>query len=225
MGGFRSLVRGEVKEFSDIFYHTRHLALERIQKEAKAKGANCVVGIKTNIMKFQGLQEMVMLGTASHSDYYGLEYYERPATSDLTCEEMWNLIHCGYLPLELVLGVSVYSLGFAGGITSAFKSLVRGEIEELTTLVYDARENALHRLMEHAVEAGADDVVGIKTYVYSLGGGVIEFLAIGTAVKKVPGLKTASDNLPPQAVMSDKDTFINLADQRMGANLNEGKKQ
>ncbi len=225
MGGFRSLVRGEVKEFSDIFYHTRHLALERIQKEAKAKGANCVVGIKTNIMKFQGLQEMVMLGTASHSDYYGPEYNERPATSDLTCEEMWNLIHCGYLPLELVLGVSVYSLGFAGGITSAFKSLVRGEIEELTTLVYDARENALHRLMEHAVEAGADDVVGIKTYVYSLGGGVIEFLAIGTAVKKVPGLKTASDNLPPQAVMSDKDTFINLADQRMGANLNEGKKQ
>jgi uncharacterized protein YbjQ (UPF0145 family) len=225
MGGFRSLVRGEVKEFSDIFYHTRHLALERIQKEAKAKGANCVVGIKTNIMKFQGLQEMVMLGTASHSDYYGPEYYERPATSDLTCEEMWNLIHCGYLPLELVLGVSVYSLGFAGGITSAFKSLVRGEIEELTTLVYDARENALHRLMEHAVEAGADDVVGIKTYVYSLGGGVIEFLAIGTAVKKMPGLKTVSDNLPPQAVMSDKDTFINLADQRMGANLNEGKKQ
>ena len=225
MGGFRSLVRGEVKEFSDIFYHTRHLALERIQNEAKAKGANCVVGIKTNIMKFQGLQEMVMLGTASHSDYYGPEYNERPATSDLTCEEMWNLIHCGYLPLELVLGVSVYSLGFAGGITSAFKSLVRGEIEELTTLVYDARENALHRLMEHAVEAGADDVVGIKTYVYSLGGGVIEFLAIGTAVKKMPGLKTVSDNLPPQAVMSDKDTFINLADQRMGANLNEGKKQ
>ncbi|MDH4387179.1 MAG: heavy metal-binding domain-containing protein [Fimbriimonas sp.] len=224
MGGFRSLVRGEVKEYSDIFYHTRHLALERIQKEAKAKGANCVVGIKTNIMKFQGLQEMVMLGTASHSDYYGAEYNDRPATSDLTCEEMWNLIHCGYLPLELVLGVSVYSLGFAGGITSAFKSLVRGEIEELTTLVYDARENALHRLMEHAVEAGADDVVGIKTYVYSLGGGVIEFLAIGTAVKKVPGLKTESDSLPPQAVMSDKDTFINLADQRMGANLNEGAK-
>lgn len=224
MGGFRSLVRGEVKEYSDIFYHTRHLALERIQKEAAAKGANCVVGIKTNIMKFSGLQEMVMLGTASHSEFYGPSYDDRPATSDLTCEEMWNMIHCGYLPLELVLGVSVYSLGFAGGITAAFKSLVRGEIEELTSLVYDARENALHRLMEHAVEAGADDVVGIKTYVYELGGGVIEFLAIGTAVKKVPGLKTISDSLPPQAVMSDKDTFINLADSKVGVNLNEGRK-
>ncbi len=224
MGGFRSLARGEVTEFSDIFYHTRHLALERIQKEARDKGANCVVGIKTNIMKFSGLQEMVMLGTASHSEFYGPSYDERPATSDLTCEEMWNMIHCGYLPLELVLGVSVYSLGFVGGITSAFKSLVRGEIEELTTLVYDARENALHRLMEHAVEAGADDVVGIKTYVYELGGGIIEFLAIGTAVKKVPGLKTISDSLPPQAVMADKDTFINLADSKVGMNLNEGRK-
>ena len=224
IGGFRSLARGEVTEFSDIFYHTRHLALERIQKEARDKGANCVVGIKTNIMKFSGLQEMVMLGTASHSEFYGSSYDERPATSDLTCEEMWNMIHCGYLPLELVLGVSVYSLGFVGGITSAFKSLVRGEIEELTTLVYDARENALHRLMEHAVEAGADDVVGIKTYVYELGGGIIEFLAIGTAVKKVPGLKTVSDSLPPQAVMSDKDTFINLADSKVGMNLNEGRK-
>lgn len=224
MGGFRSLARGEVKEYSDIFYHTRHLALERIQKEARSKGANCVVGIKTNIMKFSGLQEMVMLGTASHSDFYGPSYNERPATSDLTCEEMWNMIHCGYLPLELVLGVSVYSLGFVGGITAAFKSLVRGEIEELTTLVYDARENALHRLMEHAVEAGADDVVGIKTYVYELGGGIIEFLAIGTAVKKVPDLKTVSDSLPPQAVMSDKDTFINLADSKVGMNLNEGRK-
>ena len=224
MGGFRSLARGEVTEYSDIFYHTRHLALERIQNEAKAKGANCVVGIKTNIMKFSGLQEMVMLGTASHCDFYGPSYEERPATSDLTCEEMWNMIHCGYLPLELVLGVSVYSLGFVGGITAAFKSLVRGEIEELTTLVYVARENALHRLMEHAVEAGADDVVGIKTYVYELGGGIIEFLAIGTAVKKVSGLKTVSDSLPPQAVMSDKDTFINLADSKVGVNLNEGRK-
>lgn len=224
MGSLRSLARGEIREFSDIFYHTRHLALERIQKEARDKGANSVVGIKTNIIKFQGLQEMVMLGTASHHEAYGPEYLDRPATSDLTCEETWNLIHCGYLPLELVLGVSVYSLGFVGGVTSAFKSLVRGEIEELTTLVYDARENALHRMMEHAVEAGADDVVGIKTYVYSLGSGIIEFLAIGTGVKKVAGLKTVSDSLPPQAVMSDKDTFINLADQRIGMNLNEGSK-
>ncbi len=224
MGSLRSLAKGEIKEFSDVFYHTRHLALERIQREAAQKGANCVVGIRTSIIKFQGLQEMVMLGTASHHPAYGAEYLARPATSDMTCEEMWNMIHCGYMPLELVMGVSVYSIGIAGGFSAFFKSFVKGEISELTHLVYDARENALSKMMEHAIAAGADDVIGIKTYVYSLGSGIIEFLAIGTAVKKMDGLKTESDHLPPQAVMSDKDTFLNVADTVIGSNLNQGQK-
>ena len=225
MGGLRSLAKGEIKEFSDVFYHTRHLALERIQKEAREKGANCVVGIKTSIIKFGGMQEMVMLGTASRHPAYGQDYDMRPATSDMTCEEMWNMIHIGYLPLELCMGVSVYSIGIGGSLSAFFKSFGKGEISELTHLVYDARENALNKLMEHATQAGADDVIGIKTYVYSLGSGIIEFLAIGTAVKKVDGLKTDHDFLPPQAVMLDKDTFINVADTVIGQNLNEGRKR
>jgi uncharacterized protein YbjQ (UPF0145 family) len=224
MGSLRSLSKGEVVEFSDVFYHTRHKALERIQHESRLKGANCIVGIKTSIIKFAGLQEMVMLGTASHHPAYGPEYDILPASSDMTAEETWNMIHLGYLPLQLVLGVSVYSVGFAGGVNAFLKSFVRGEISELTHLVYDARERALSRLQEHAVEAGADDVVGIKTYVYSLGSGIIEFLAIGTAVKKANGLVTASDSLPVQAVMRDKDTFINSADMSNALNLNEGSK-
>jgi uncharacterized protein YbjQ (UPF0145 family) len=225
MGSLRSLAKGEIKEFSDVFYHTRHLALERIQNEARQKGANCVVGIKTSIIKFGGMQEMVMLGTASRHPAFGSDYDMRPATSDMTCEEMWNMIHVGYMPLELCMGVSVYSIGIGGGISAFLKSFSRGEISELTHLVYDARENALNKLMEHATLAGADDVIGIKTYVYSLGSGIIEFLAIGTAVKKMDGLKTEHDFLPPQAVMSDKDTFINIADQVIGTNLNDGSKR
>jgi uncharacterized protein YbjQ (UPF0145 family) len=224
VGGLRSLAKGEVKEFSEIFYHTRHLALERLQAEARSVGANCVVGVKTSIIKFAGMQEMVMIGTASHHPGYDEKYLNRPATSDLTCEETWNMVHLGYLPLELVLGVSVYSIGFIGGVSSFLKSFARGEISELTHLVYEARESALNRLMEHADQAGADDVVGIKTYVYSLGSGIIEFLAIGTAVKKVSGIYTLSESLPVQAVMRDKETFINTAETQLGVNLNDGTK-
>jgi uncharacterized protein YbjQ (UPF0145 family) len=223
-GAFRGLAKGEVKEFSQVFNHTRHLALQRIRQEARTHGGNCVVGIRTSIIPFQGMQEMVMVGTSSFHEGYDASYNDQPATSDLTCEETWNLAHLGYLPIRLVLGCSVYSIGLVGGITAALKSFARGEIDEMTKLIYDARENALHHIAEDAASCGADDVVGIKTYVYSLGGGIIEFLAIGTAVKKFPGVKTLSESLPPQAVMSDKVTFVNTAETLQGNDLNAGRK-
>ncbi|MCE9559112.1 MAG: heavy metal-binding domain-containing protein [Armatimonadetes bacterium] len=222
MGGLRGLGRGEVKEYSEVFNTTRHLALERITAEARSVGANSVVGINTSIIPFQGMQEMVMIGTASHHPMLPSEYEAVPVTSDMTNEEMWNMVHLGYMPLRLVLGVSVYSLGFVGGISALFKSFSRGEINELTTLIYDARENAIAHLMRDADQCGADDVVGIKTYVYQLGGGMIEFMAIGTAVKKMEGLTTVSENLPPQAIIRDQDTYINTAELAVGRDLNKG---
>ena len=221
MGALKSLQRGEVTQYSEIFNTTRHLALQRISAEARAVGANAVVGIETSIIPFSGMQEMVMIGTAAQHAALPPEYAQAPITSDLTAEEMWNLIHIGYMPLQLVLGVSVYSLGIVGGIKSAFKALGRGEIAELTSLIYEARENAIERIRRDANACGADDVVGIKTNVYQLGSGIIEFLAIGTAVKKIPGVRTYSDTLPPQAIIRDKDTFINTAETAIGTNLNE----
>ena len=120
---------------------------------------------------------------------------------------MWNLIHMGYMPLKLVLGTAVYSLGMVGGVKALFKSFTRGEISDLTSLVYDAREHAIGLIRDEASAIGADDVVGIKTHVHEHGN-LLEFMAIGTAVIKVPGLTTLSPSLPPQAVMEDKDTWI-----------------
>jgi hypothetical protein len=72
------------------------------------------------------MQEMVMVGTASRHAAFEQLSRKQPITSDLTNEEMWNVIKMGYFPIQLVLGVSVYSLGFVGSIRSAFKSLARG---------------------------------------------------------------------------------------------------
>lgn len=223
-GGLRSLARGEVREFSDVFNETRHRALWRITEEARQAGATAVVGIQTTILPMSGLQEMVMVGTASRHAALPPECAQSPVTSDLTNEEMWNVVHMGYMPVQLVLGVSVYSLGFVGSVTAAFKSFVRGEIEELSSLIYEARENAIRRIRADAELVGADDVVGIKTYVYQLGNGLIEFMAMGTAVKRMPGARTLSESLPAQAVIKDKDTFFNAAGKALGANLNEGKR-
>lgn len=207
IGTLKSLGRGEIKEFSDAFNLTRHMALRRISKEAVAVGANAVVGIETSIMPFEGAHEMMMIGNASHHPALPPECMQHPVTSDLTCEEMWNLVNMGYLPLKLVLATAVYSLGMVGGIKAMFSSMTRGEINELTTLVYDAREHAIGMLKQEADAIGADDVVGIKTHIHDHGN-LLEFMAIGTAVKRFPKVQTQSPALPVQAIIQDKDTWI-----------------
>jgi uncharacterized protein YbjQ (UPF0145 family) len=221
-GGFRSLARGEVKEWSEVFNHTRHLALERITAEARSAGANAVLGIRTTTTPFYGSREMIMIGTASHHPGLPEEYSAQPITSDLTNQEMWNVIRQGYCPVRLVLGVSVYSIGLAGSFSSIFRSLVSGEIKEMTSLIYDARENAIAKIARDAEACGADDVVGVRTYIKNLSGGVVEFMAIGTAVKRIPGIETLSESLPPQAVMQDSDTFLEPTFGLSAYNLNAG---
>ncbi len=221
LGSLRSLGRGEVKEFSDIFHKTRHLALERIVDEARVAGANAVVGIQTSTSPLGAIQEMLMIGTASRHPSLSGHYLDEPISSDLTNLEMWNIFNMGYSPVKLMLGVSVYSLGVIGGISAALKGLVRGEISELTTLIYEARENALQKVSQQAAECGADDVVGIKTYISDLGGGIIELMAIGTAVKKSNDIKPLSPTLLTQAVIKDQQSFFNSVNTSTGMSLNQ----
>lgn len=218
LGEFRQLLKGEVKEYSEIFNITRNEALKRITDEAKQFKANSVIGIRTTIIPLvsTNVQEMMMIGTASYNaqlepliQLLGGDII----TSDLTAEETWNLAKTGYAPLKLVLGTSVYSLGVVGGIKAMLKNLVKGEISDLTEMIYGAREQSIKKLQQQAKEVDADLIVGIKTYIYDLGNGLVEFLAIGSAVKKVDYLKTTSDQLPVQAVIKDKETYINKADK------------
>jgi len=220
IGSLKTLARGEIREFSDIFNKTRHLALDRITAEAQKHGANSIVGIETTILPLMGtgLQEMLMIGTASYNPALPKDAI---VSSDLTPQEMWNLNKMGYAPLKILIGTSVYSLGLVGGLTSFAKSFTQGEIPELSRMIYDARENALGIINREADAIGADEVIGVKTYVYQLGSGLIEFLAIGTAVKKVAGLKNQSEQLPPQAFTPDWDTFVNTADYSFGVGLNK----
>ncbi|WP_419420948.1 heavy metal-binding domain-containing protein [Legionella sp. D16C41] len=224
IGGIKTLVRGEIKEYSNIFNVTRHLALKRIKAHAQTYHANAVLGIQTTVLPFGGVNEMLMIGTASKAPFL-INTVDNVITSDMTNIEMWNMASLGYMPLQLLLGTSVYSLGVVGGITSAIKSFVRGEITELSRLIYDARENSLGIINDEAKALGADDVVGVKTYVYQLGNGLIEFLAIGTAVKKLSSVKPQSDQLPPQAIVVDKDTYYSLVnDYGSSVNMNAGSK-
>jgi uncharacterized protein YbjQ (UPF0145 family) len=223
LGNFRQLAKGEVSQYSGIFNTTRNLAITRLQDEAKKLNANSVVGVRTTILPIgeSGVQEMVMVGSASYNEQVSsiTGVVDGVTTSDMTAEETWNIAKLGYAPLKLVIGTSVYSLGFVGGIKATLGNLVKGEIKELTNLIYGAREESLKKVQQQAEEIGADEVLGIKTYIYNLGNDLIEFMAIGTAVKKVEGLTTRSPQIPPQAIIRDKTTFVDTANVSYGTDL------
>ncbi|HEY2679070.1 MAG TPA: heavy metal-binding domain-containing protein [Steroidobacteraceae bacterium] len=207
-GTLKTLVRGEIKEFSDVFNATRHHALERLVSHARAVGANAVVGVRTNVLHFAGFHEMYMSGTAALHPVLPADARGSPVTSDLTGEELWGMTQLGYMPIKLLISTSVYSLGAISGIKAAFQSLARGEISDLTTLVYDAREQVFDRVNREAQALGAEEVVGIKTYIVELGSGLVEIFAVGTAVRKLQGMTVKTPALPAQAIIRDKDTWL-----------------
>jgi len=207
-GTLKTLIRGEIKEFSDVFNETRHHALERLVNHAKTVRANAVVGVRTNVLHFAGFHEMYMAGTAAFHPALPPQCQASPVSSDLTGEELWGMAQLGYMPIKLLISTSVYSLGAIGGIKAAFRSFVKGEIGDLTTLIYDAREHVFDRLKREAAAVGAEEVVGIKTYIIELGSSLVEIFAVGTAIRKLPGMGVKTQTLPAQAIIRDKDTWL-----------------
>ena len=70
----------------------------------------------------------------------------------------------------------------------------------MTRLIHDAREIAIDRLKSEADQLGDEEVIGVKTCVAEIGNGLVEFMAIGTAVRKTPGVKWRRAALPPHAI-------------------------
>jgi len=204
-GSLRTLGRGEVTEFSQMYNHIRHLALERLRAEALAVGANAVVDVQTRILPYGAAVELLMTGTAAWNPALGKPAKaEDVRTSELTGEELWNLADLGLVPVQLVMATSVYSLGVVGGIGSALKGMSRGEIPELTSLVYGARENCLGLLAREAQRVGGEQVVGNRLNIRELSPGLIEVMAIGTAVRREQGFKPKTAQLIPQAIIVDR---------------------
>jgi len=106
-------------------------------------------------------------------------------TSDLTVNEFMLITEAGFDPLGLVVGSSIYHIGVQ--VASPARSQ---EMSVLTQAMYNAREHAMTRMEEEADDLGADGIVGVRLKVsrHDLGGKMVEFVAIGTAVRHRQGV-------------------------------------
>jgi uncharacterized protein YbjQ (UPF0145 family) len=124
-------------------------------------------------------------------------------TSDLSVNEFLLVKQSGFEPLGLVLGSSIYHIGFQQANWSKNQ-----EMGVLTQAMYHARELAMTRMEEEADQLGADGVVGVRLDIgrYEWGAELAEFIAVGTAVKHAGGeLHRAPNGRPFTSDLSGQD--------------------
>jgi uncharacterized protein YbjQ (UPF0145 family) len=100
-------------------------------------------------------------------------------TSDLSVNEFLLVRAAGFEPAGLVMGSSIYHVGYQQSRWSKNEEMV-----VLTQAMYHARELAMSRMEEEAHELGADGVIGVRLEIkrHAWGTDLLEFMAIGTAV-------------------------------------------
>jgi uncharacterized protein YbjQ (UPF0145 family) len=105
-------------------------------------------------------------------------------TSDLSVSEFVVIKNAGFTPLGLVVGSSIFHVGYQS--TAWSQSM---EMEVLSQAMYTARELAMTRMEEEAIALGADGIVGVRLEVghYAFAENVLEFMAIGTAIRAPHG--------------------------------------
>jgi uncharacterized protein YbjQ (UPF0145 family) len=124
-------------------------------------------------------------------------------TSDLSVNEFLLVKESGFEPLGLVLGSSIYHIGYQQASWNQNQ-----EMGVLTQAMYHARELAMTRMEEEADALGADGVVGVRLDIgrYEWGADLAEFIAVGTAVKHRDGvLHRAPNGRPFTSDMSGQD--------------------
>jgi uncharacterized protein YbjQ (UPF0145 family) len=124
-------------------------------------------------------------------------------TSDLSVNEFLLVKQSGFEPLGLVLGSSIYHIGFQQAMWNQSQ-----ELGVLTQAMYHARELAMTRMEEEADALGADGIVGVRLDVgrYEWGADLAEVIAVGTAVKHRAGeLHRAPNGRPFTSDLNGQD--------------------
>ena len=100
-----------------------------------------------------------------------------------------KLVNIDYIPgkeleaLGIVKGTVVQSKNFGKDFMAGMKTLVGGEIVGYTEMLNEARQIATKRMVDEAVELGADAIINIRYGSSAVLQGAAEVSAYGTAVK------------------------------------------
>ena len=170
-----------------------------VDQAARALRAECgkvhghgVVGVRVEVEVRTHHIECALVGTAVRpvdgKDPRGRDAAEAmPFVSDLSARDFTLLLRAGWIPVGLAFGASfVYSPRRTAGMAMK-QSTQNVEFTNYTEAMYSARESAMEKMQESALEAGGEGVVEVKVTEgpMSFARHAVGFTAWGTAVKLV----------------------------------------
>jgi uncharacterized protein YbjQ (UPF0145 family) len=194
----------ELDVLTQAMYNARELAMTRMEAEAAHLGADGIVGVNLTMQTYawgQDVLEFIATGTAvralnstgAHRTPAG-----KPFTSDLSAQDFFRLLAGGGVPVAFVLGTCVYHIAHQSVMQSLRQMGQNQEMAIFTQGVYEARELALTRMQAEATHAQAAGIVGVSVQVYNhvWGEHATEFLATGTAVRRLHDEHRLADTSP-----------------------------
>ncbi len=85
--------------------------------------------------------------------------------------------------LGIVRGIVVRAPNIAQGLMGGIQSIFGGNIDSYAEVCEQARLEAYQRMVQHALDIGADAVIGMRYDATEFAQGATEVLAYGTAVR------------------------------------------
>jgi len=179
----------EMTRLSAAMYSARERALASLQKQSGELGGSGVIdtALDVHFMRdHRHLPRFVAVGTAVAR-----------SRTEASAVQFVQLLDAGYQPLGLVMGSCVYHVGRRAFSEWAEAQTHNSEMTNYTAALDQARGIAMERLQQEAARHRADGVVGVSTAErsHAWGSHVIEFFAMGTAVRYDPPDKATESPL------------------------------
>ena len=88
-----------------------------------------------------------------------------------------------YTVIGIAQGSTIQAKNMFSDMGQGFKNMVGGELKSYTDMMQKARDIATQRMIEQALQMGADALIGVRYTTASVVQQAAEVLAYGTAVK------------------------------------------
>ncbi|MGH7721821.1 MAG: heavy metal-binding domain-containing protein [Candidatus Dormibacteria bacterium] len=167
----------------------RDAALARMTEEARDLNAHGVVGVRLIRRHLEGVgntMEFTVIGTAIRRS--GGPELAAPFMSHLDGVSFSKLLHGGYVPVALVIGIGAVEIDPGCGTEFLLSSWNNVRIDQISDGIEQARLLGISRIEAEVAQVDADGAVGVDidfgAHDLAHGSLLIELVCVGTAVRR-----------------------------------------